>query len=113
MSSNTVKQQNHPIHYSPLIPPYELKSSLIHRDSKLTSFCQIKTIQHILDLPHLNTTCKNENLTSSKTNLHLHFFALYDQELKNFQNKKDNEPFNLKFNFDKTRTHTCQPSFLH
>ena len=39
--------------------------------------------------------------------------ALYHQEPNNFQNIPDNQLFTLYFNYEETRTHTFQPSFLY
>ena len=52
-------------------------------------------------------------LTPSKFFFEPYMFALYHQEIKNFQNIEDNQPSTPShFHCDKTRTHNFQPSFL-
>ena len=50
-----------------------------------------------MTLPYLETICENINLTTSKIFLDPYIFPLHQQELKNFHNFHDNQPFLLFF----------------
>ena len=61
----------------------------------------------------LNTTCVDANLTTSRTFSDVYIIALYRQEIGNFRSFQRNQQFSIYFNYDKTRTYTFPPSFLH
>ena len=61
----------------------------------------------------MNTTFKNINLGTPKTFLDPYIFARYHQDFNNFENIQDKQAFILTFEYDKVRTHTFQPPFLH
>ena len=91
MSSHTIQQQNQQLHHSPLKPPFKSKSTLLSRDSRLTSFCTLIKEDYNDDPPYLQTACKNIHLTPSETFLDSQILALYHQEFNHFQNIQDNK----------------------